>query len=241
MKKVLYTNGDSVTWGAELENKTEERFSYIVADQLHATDCNNASSGVSNDYIYRQTMRDISHWIDTKRVWGKEVDWVDCENIFVIIGWTAPTRFEWWNGQRYTQDRFWAGYDKWGTPDADRTTEDKFVRHQTELIPSYIRTLNHVNALHAFLTVNKIPHYFFNGFYEYGTLPEPANKIDVFGREEHQLSVNSLLKLTPNSFRSKTMFKYIRENGGGFLPRNHPDKISHKLWAEFLLREVECI
>lgn len=236
--KSLYTNGDSVVWGAELENKTEERFSKILADRWMRIDCNNASAGVSNDYIYRQTMRDISHWIDTQQLWSEETGWVTSENVFVVIGWTAPTRFEWWNGHQYVQERLWTGYDKWGSPDMNRTTEDDFVLHQTELIPSYIRTLNHVNALHSFLTNNSIPHYFFNVFYEYNSFPEPNGKIDVFGREQHQLSINSLLKLTPNSFRNETMYNYIKENGGRFLPRNHPDKLSHKLWAEFLFKEV---
>jgi len=238
MTQALYTNGDSVSWGAELENKTEERFSYILASKLNAIDCNNASSGVSNDYIYRQTMRDVAHWIDTKQLWSEESGWVDTEEIFVVVGWTAPTRFEWWDGQKYVQERLWAGYDKWGSPDEHRTTEDEFVLHQTELIPSYIRTLNQVNALHSFLTVKSVPHYFFNVFYEYDEIQEPIDKIDAFGRRHHQLLINSLLKLTPNSFRNKTMYNYIKENKGGFLPRNHPDKLSHKLWAEFLFTEV---
>lgn len=236
--KSLYTNGDSVVWGAELENKVEERFSRILSNKLSAIDCNNASAGVSNDYIYRQTIRDVAHWIDTGQMWSEESGWIDSEEILVIVGWTAPTRFEWWDGKKYVQERLWAGYDKWGNPDLHRTTEDEFVLHQTEIIPSYVRTLNHINALHAFLTANTIPHYFFNVFYEYEDLHEPTTKVDTFGREQHQLSINSLLKLTPNSFRSKTMYNYIKENGGGFLPRNHPDKLSHKLWAEFLFKEV---
>jgi hypothetical protein len=238
--KVLYTNGSSTEWGSELENKTEERFSAVLASLTKRIDCNNASSGVSNDYIYRQTMRDMSHWLDTKEIWSEESGWVQSNDIFVIIGWTAPTRLEWWDGQKYIQERLWAGYDKWGDPDEHRTTEDEFVLHQTEVIPSYIRTLNHVIGLSSFLEVNKIPYYFFNVFYEYENIPEPTNKIDVFGRKKHQISLKSLLKRTPNSFRSQTMYNYIKENGGKFLPRKHPDKASHKLWAEFLLKEVGC-
>ena len=49
---ILYSIGDSVTWGAELENKEEERYSKLVANYLGGVDCNNASSGVSNDYIF---------------------------------------------------------------------------------------------------------------------------------------------------------------------------------------------
>ena len=53
--RALYSHGDSVVWGAELENKKTERFSYHIANKLELVDCNNASAGVSNDYIYRQT------------------------------------------------------------------------------------------------------------------------------------------------------------------------------------------
>ena len=50
---ILYSIGDSVTWGAELENKENERFSKIIADEIGFIDCNNASAGVSNDYIFK--------------------------------------------------------------------------------------------------------------------------------------------------------------------------------------------
>ena len=32
---ILYSIGDSVTWGAELENKEEERYSKLVANHLY--------------------------------------------------------------------------------------------------------------------------------------------------------------------------------------------------------------
>jgi hypothetical protein len=236
--KVLYTNGDSVVWGAELENKVDERFSKVLSDKLGMIDCNNASSGVSNDYIYRQTLRDVSHWLETNQVWGEESGWVDADELLVVIGWTAPTRFEWWDGSKYIQERLWAGYDKWGEPDTERTTEDTFVLHQTELIPSYIRTLNHILGLSSYLDKHNISYYFFNVFYEYTALEEPITQLDSFGRTSHQVSYTSLFNNTPKSFRSKTMYNYIKENGGNFLPRKHPDKMSHQMWAEFLIQEI---
>ena len=63
MKKILYSIGDSVVWGAELENIEEERFSHSLAKKLDAVDCNNATAGVSNDYIFRHTIRDINHFL----------------------------------------------------------------------------------------------------------------------------------------------------------------------------------
>jgi hypothetical protein len=170
-------------------------------------------------------------------VWSEDTNWVQIDELFVVIGWTTPTRFEWWDGEKYVQERLWTGYDKWGTPDITRTTEDEFVLHQTELLPSYIRTLNHINALSSILKVHGIPYYFFNVFYEYEDLNEPNLQIDSFGKKEHQISFGSLFKSTPESFRKKSMFSYLRENNGKFLPRNHPDKDSHRLWAKFLANQ----
>lgn len=235
MGTILYSHGDSVVWGAELENKQIERFSHHISNQYGWVDCNNASAGVSNDYIYRQTMRDVSHWLDTKKCWSEETGWVESDNLFVTIGWTSPTRFEWWTGNEYQQERLWAGYDKWGENDKDRTTEDQFILNQTEDIPSYIRTFNHIIGLSSFLDINDIPYYFFNTFYEYKLPTEPNEKIDKFGKSDNQLGLNSMWNLLPPEFKIETMYSYIKENEGGLLKRNHPTKESHKLWADHLI------
>lgn len=235
MKTVLYTHGDSVVWGAELEDKQTERFSHHISNQYGWVDCNNASAGVSNDYIYRQTIRDVSYWLDTNKCWSEETGWVESDNLFVTIGWTSPTRFEWWNGNEYQQERLWTGYDKWGDNDKDRTTEDQFVLNQTEDIPSYIRTFNHIIGLGSFLASNEIPYYFFNTFYEYKLPTEPTEKIDKFGKSDNQLGLNSMWNLLPPEFKIETMYSYIKENNGGLLERNHPTKESHKIWADHLI------
>ncbi len=239
MRKGLYTHGDSVVWGAELENKETERFSYHVADHFGWVDCNNATAGVSNDYIYRQTLRDIHHWIETRQLWSEETGWVEIDEPIVVIGWTSPTRFEWWNGTEYQQERLWVGYDKWGENDKDRTTEDLFVLNQTADIPSYIRTYNHIISLAGLLDRCNIRYYFFNTFYDYQKIEEPTNKIDKFGRQENQLGLDNLRRFLPAEFTFGNMYDYIRFMGGGFLPRNHPTKESHKDWSDFLIKELE--
>ena len=40
MRPILYTSGDSVVWGAELKDKSRERFSYLVSEELDMVDCN---------------------------------------------------------------------------------------------------------------------------------------------------------------------------------------------------------
>jgi hypothetical protein len=239
MKPILYTNGSSVEWGSELKNKQTERFSYIVAEHWNWVDCNNASSGVSNDYMYRQTMRDVSQWLETKKCWSEETGWVESDELFVIIGWTAPTRFEWWDGGKYQQERLWVGYDKWGENDRDKTTEDQFVLNQTELIPSYFRTFNQIIGLSSFLEKHNIKHYFYNVFYDYNFLDiQSDTKIDKFGRTENQLCFESLWKQLPSEFKQQSMYSYIQSKGGGFLERDHPNKESHYMWASYLINEV---
>lgn len=236
--RVLYSQGDSVVWGAELENKQTERFSYHISNKLRWIDCNNASAGVSNDYMYRQTLRDVSHWLKHKQIWSEESGWIETDTIFVLIGWTAPTRFEWWEGNNYKQERLWEDYDKWGCSDSDKMTDALFATHQTMDIPSYIRTFNHIISLSAFLEKNNIPYYFFNSFYEYKIPDEPIEKIDKFGKPEFQTGLNSLWDFIPQSIKDETMFSYIKRNDGDFLPRKHPSAKSHKMWAEWLLKNV---
>lgn len=230
---ILYSIGDSVTWGAELKNKEEGRFSKIVANHLDASDCNNASSGVSNDYIFRNTMRDINQWIHTQRIWDETNGWIKSDEIKVLIGWTSPTRFEWWDGKKYVQDRLWVDYDKWGKPDINQSTaqQDKFILHQNELIPSYIRTFNHIKSLEAFLRLHKIDFYFFNTFYQYEELDEPNLKIDLWGRDKKQLGLEYY------KIQMDNMYDYLKKENGTFHERKHPTKESHKMWANYIIKK----
>jgi len=228
---ILYSIGDSVVYGTELKNKENERFSKLVSNHLDAIDCNNASAGVSNDYIFRNTIRDINQWVHTKKIWDETNGWISSDKLKVIIGWTAPTRFEWWTGKKYQQERLWVGYDKWGYPDTDRTTEDEFVLHQTERIPSYIKTFNQIISLESFLKLHNIDYYFFNTFYQYEEIDEPKSKIDKWGRDKDQLG------LSYYNLEMDNMFNYIKEVGGTFHERKHPTKESHKLWADYIIEK----
>jgi hypothetical protein len=239
MSKILYTHGDSVVWGAELENKQTQRFSYHLANHYGWLDCNNASAGVSNDYIYRQTLRDVSRWLFDRNIWSEETNWIYSDELVVCIGWTSPTRFEWWTGDVYQQERLWVGYDKWGENDKDRTTEDQFILHQTEDIPSYIKTFNQIISLSAFLNKHNIPYYFFNTFYDYRLPEEPEDKIDKFGKRTNQLDLKVLWNMLPDEFTFGTMYDYIKFMGEGLLPRNHPTAEAHQEWSKFLIDEFK--
>ena len=237
-KKILYSIGDSVVWGAELENIEKERFSNSLSKKLGAVDCNNATAGVSNDYIFRHAIRDINHFLRKGEVWSEETGWVKGDEFVLCMGITSPTRFEWWDGDKYQQERLWKGYDKWGKNDEKRTTEDKFVLHQTELIPSYIRTLQGIIAIQNICENEKIPYIIFNTFFKWNIheIKEPKHRIDKWGKIRDQLSLKSYWDMIPLNFKMESMYECFKRRGGGVLERNHPTKESHKIWSDFLYK-----
>ena len=47
----IFFNGCSITWGDELEEKEDQRYSTLIGHQLDADVVNIAQAGVSNDWI----------------------------------------------------------------------------------------------------------------------------------------------------------------------------------------------
>lgn len=72
-------NGCSYTWGDELENRIQDRFSTLVADHYKAEHCNLSDCGRSNDAITRTTMQ-----------WFADGNTTD----LAIIQWSIVSRFE---------------------------------------------------------------------------------------------------------------------------------------------------
>lgn len=82
-------NGCSYTYGDELENREQDRYSTLVSNKLGATHTNIAKNGSSNDAIARTTM----DWFAE----GKKCD-------IAIIQWTIITRIEGYNEELQDYD-----------------------------------------------------------------------------------------------------------------------------------------
>ena len=92
-RKILYTIGDSFVFrGFDYKSWT----SYL-SDRLGWVDANNGMSGTSNDRSYRSVVRDISRIKKSGKLWTESTGDIECglDDLFVIVGWTSPTRFEW--------------------------------------------------------------------------------------------------------------------------------------------------
>lgn len=80
----IFFNGCSYTWGDELENREEERYSRVVSTHYNAQETNIAANGNSNDAIARTTME-----------WFAQGNTCD----LAVIQWTVISRFETYKDQ----------------------------------------------------------------------------------------------------------------------------------------------
>ena len=58
----IYFNGCSYTWGDELDNALQSRFSKLVCNHFNAEEINLSYSGKSNDAIIRECLSDDNHY-----------------------------------------------------------------------------------------------------------------------------------------------------------------------------------
>ena len=91
-KKILYSIGDSFVFSGT-ENSTWSNF---LSDKLGWIDANNGMAGTSNDRSYRSVIRDVSRVEVEGKLWTEFTGDIDCEleDLFIIVGWTNPFRFE---------------------------------------------------------------------------------------------------------------------------------------------------
>jgi len=182
MAKLIYTDGDSWTAGDILDPLLEEQGGYHINHpennpyrlpkvwpgklaSLTGTEVlNEAVAGSSNDGIIRRVYNNIPVLLEKYRP----------EDLFVIIGWTSPERKDfvfkdpmsgedskpWWDTLYPAQDI--ATIDNKNRRKFQKLYVDCYC-HEEEYYSRFI--LQNV-ALHSFLEMYKIPHLFFNAFYE---------------------------------------------------------------------------
>lgn len=95
--KCLYTNGDSWTYGDEinyeggdnLNNYTLKYYNtwpWFLSKELNIGVCvNEGAPGGSNYRIFRRTLKFIFDWVENKK---------DTKDLMIVIGWTTPERQE---------------------------------------------------------------------------------------------------------------------------------------------------
>ena len=82
--KILF-HGCSITWGDELEDRENERYSKLVSNHFLTEDCNISHCGNSNDRIVRESIKQLQ------------------DNTFdiVVLQFTVHSRMEWFDKQGF--------------------------------------------------------------------------------------------------------------------------------------------
>ena len=120
---MLYTIGDSFTYGQELANPEQDAWPVILAEKLNMPLLNEGSPGVGNEYIVKQTIKVVAKH----------------KPQFIIIAWTSC-------GRQEHADKHGV-YDIWPGCNSGIFDRDYILKYRTELI-EYITT--HNNDVHEY-------------------------------------------------------------------------------------------
>ena len=212
--KYLYVNGDSYTFGLDLEWKkgvgrfkthSKYRWSNILSEKLGCREINQALCGSSNNRI----IRTLFDWYINNKDKHKDT--------FVIIGWTLPYRFELFSEGKWKQKNVGAGWIK------EREIEINGQMVDDEI---YKRDfINHLLLVQSFLKVNNIEHLFFIVHDDGITTSLETLKNNPL------LDFENIMDITFNGFSEDNQ----NEKVWGY---RHPNRLSHKLWAEKLYDKI---
>jgi phage anti-repressor protein len=123
MDIMLYTVGDSFTYGQELPNPEQQAWPVLLADRLGYRLINDGRPGVGNEYIVKQTIKAVAKY----------------KPELVVVAWTSCGR------QEHADE--WGAYDIWPGCSSRVFDEDPKLQYRKELI-KYITVNN--NAEHEY-------------------------------------------------------------------------------------------
>lgn len=225
---LLYANGCSMTYGAELggmgsfaetERENKYRIEHAWPNQLgkllNMQSINDAKGGSSNDRITRTTLE----WISKYRSEGK-----DLTKLFVVIGWSGEQRREFLSNRGEWYDLLPHWIPKNNKPIAKITKI--YIRYFFNRQADVIRSTIHFITLQSFFKVHNIPYLFFNALHEY--------ILKDFNTEAKHLY--KLIDFRRFYLVDGGMYKNSQEYPVG--PNNHPLEKGHKVWANQL---YDCI
>lgn len=146
---MLYTVGDSFTYGQELQNRYRDAWPTLLARQLGMELVNDGRPGAGNEFIVKRTIQAVSKFKPS----------------LVVIAWSSCGR------QEHSDD--WGVYDIWPGC-SSRVFDDEQLGHRKELIKyitlnnnaehEYRRWLRNVILLQSFLQNHKIDYIMCNVF-----------------------------------------------------------------------------
>ena len=232
MSKIIYCNGCSWTWGDDLENPQQERFSTLLGEKTKFSIINEAKNEGSNYRIVRTT---INYLLTNRDKW---------EDIIVILGFTDPSRYEFFNEDTKEFDCFNI-HKVYNEPHTKRGVVAKnYFSHLYSDELSYETYLNQIIYLQSFLQLHNIKYFFFRafGYHTFNIVTDHSNRIyndrvdlensgsivDFGDSLKQEISVNNF----PSMFEFDKTYQGIINRKVNSL--HHPNKEEHKTFADYL-------
>ena len=148
MKKILYTIGDSWTYGYNLENPETECYPYLLSKKLDCDLVNEGLPAASNDWMFRKSIE----WIIKNDISKLEL---------FIVGWSFPWRreenFSFYHGGDPKSERKNYAHGPEGEPISKWISENLF-----DVRLSYIKTFTYIYTLQEVLKSKKINYLFYH-------------------------------------------------------------------------------
>lgn len=199
--------GDSNSAGSELA-PGDLTYGEIIANYFDLPFANIAVGGYSNAAIYRTTQ----NWIS-----------LNGHPKFVLIGWTSWEREEWYHKNEWHQILF-------GNPPLDEELHQRYKQWIVEVSQENIFTKSvewhdNIYKLHLMLNSRRIPHLFFNCYFE--VMLEPF----------HQRNWNHRYYIPYD--KSGCYFNWCISQGISPTQNMHMKANGHRLWAENLIQYIK--
>ena len=262
-KKVLVADGCSWTagdivdpvlfpdqpWHVNHPDNAQYRYPRVwphkVGKILNLETINQSIAGSSNDGILRRILSNIPKILSEYK----------SQEIVVIIGWTSPERKDFFYSDN--EKRMWKTFypSELFNNDESYSFHKEYILNywnEEEYISRYLTTLI---AVHSYLRVLNIDHYFFNAFYESNETIKSSSKHTIFDSislhnfiknksQDLELDLNgkgiieTYLKIYETNYIKQSMIEIIKTLN---LPRElvfdntyHPTEYSHQIWAEYI-------
>jgi hypothetical protein len=146
---MLYTFGDSFTYGEELENPQTHSWPSLVAKDLNSEVKNYSLPGCGNEYIVKRVMREVVE--------------LDSNHPLFLIAWTSCGRLE-FSDEFGTYD-VWGGCQRrWKQPVPHRETLIKYITAHNNIEHQYRTWLRQCVLLQDFLKARNIEYRFITAF-----------------------------------------------------------------------------
>ena len=213
----IYFDGCSFTWGSELNNNEEERYSRLMCDALDAEEYNYATEGGSNDRIVRNLL--VENDIE--------------EYDLAVIQMTFPVRTEYWDEQWIKVNPKY-NFARWLLdPSHRRVQKEKARILKKEVNPFYAR-IDKLGEKFVDHGDHWMYHYKYIHNDYYSQVKENIQSQTI--RDHCKAHNVPVILLTINTW-SKVNFDYmVKLNGKTRADKGHPNELGHRVIADSLLK-----